>query len=115
MPNQLNRLNLKANEDLGDFYDCTSIAAFHPTRFSKVYENRSKKMANRFNDKFDQDEESESSNPATSTQNPDQIIISSTNPIFNLNNLKDLTFQDFCVLYRICPKIFMLDNDYNSL
>ena len=32
-------------------------------------------------------------------------------PVFSMNNLKDVPFGDFLILHKIFPKIFMLELD----
>lgn len=36
-------------------------------------------------------------------------------PVINLNNLKDMPFDDFLILHKIFPKIFMLEMDTKSM
>lgn len=41
-------------------------------------------------------------------------MVSSADPVLNLNNMQNVPFEDFLILHKIFPKIFMLDIDFRQ-
>ena len=41
-------------------------------------------------------------------------MVSSADPVLNLNNMQNIPFEDFLILHKIFPKIFMLDIDFRQ-